>query len=482
MKHVTQNKSDANGVMEAGFITEDFLLQNEKAKILYHQYAKEMPIIDYHNHLPPQEIAENKKFKNLTEIWLKGDHYKWRAMRTFGINERYITGEASDEEKFLQWAKVVPHIIRNPLFHWTYLELNNPFGVHEYLDERSAGSIYDHCNSLLQKDSFSTRSLLQHFNVEMVGTTDDPCDDLAAHRQLSAEGFATKVLPSFRPDRACAIQNRPAFIEYLQRLEVSSNIRIKDIPSLLEALQQRVNYFHDNGCRVSDHGFLRLPESFVLTPEAEKEFVQFISSKDAKPFSEPEAFFGFILVELCRMYHAKGWVQQFHLGALRNNNSRMMRQLGPDTGFDSIADVSHASSMSRFFDALDTTGQLTKTIIYNLNPADNELFATMTGNFNDGSIKGKIQFGSGWWFLDQKDGMERQMNALSNMGLISTFVGMLTDSRSFLSYSRHEYFRRVLCNLFGAEMERGELPDDEKWIGKIVQDICYYNAKEYFNF
>lgn len=481
MKNVAQHKSDANGVMESGFITEDFLLQNERARILYHQYAKDMPIIDYHNHLPPQEIAENKKFKNLTEIWLKGDHYKWRAMRTFGVDEKYITGDAQDEDKFLQWAKVVPYTIRNPLFHWTHLELQNPFGIREYLNEGSAPGIYEHCSALLQQDDFSTRSLLQHFKVEMVGTTDDPCDDLAAHRQLAADGFATKVLPSFRPDKACAIQNRQAFIDYLRKLEATGNVQIKDISSFLEALQQRVNYFHDNGCRVSDHGFLQLPGSFELTAEAEKEFAQFIGSNDSKPFSQPEAFFGFVLVQLCRMYHAKGWVQQFHLGALRNNNSRMMRQLGPDTGFDSIADVSHASSMSRFFDALDTSGQLTKTIIYNLNPADNELFATMIGNFNDGSIKGKIQFGSGWWFLDQKDGMERQLNALSNMGLISTFVGMLTDSRSFLSYSRHEYFRRVLCNLFGSEMEKGELPDDEKWIGEIVQNICYYNAKEYFS-
>jgi glucuronate isomerase len=481
MKHVSQNKSDENGIVEVAFINEDFLLHNEKAKILYHQYARDLPIIDYHNHLSPQEIADNKKFRNLTEIWLKGDHYKWRAMRGFGIHEKYITGNASDDEKFLQWANVVPYTIRNPLFHWTQLELQNPFGIQEHLNEASAPSIYNHCNALLQKDSFSTRSLLKHFKVEMVGTTDDPCDDLTAHRQLAAEGFTTKVLPSFRPDKVCAIQNRPAFLEYMRRLELCSKVQIKDISSLLEALQQRVNYFHENGCRVSDHGFQQLPGSFALSATAEKEFADFISANDAPPFSEPDAFFGYILLQLCRMYHAKGWVQQFHLGALRNNSSRMMRQLGPDTGFDSIADVPQAFSMSRFFDELDTTSQLTKTIIYNLNPADNELFATMTGNFNDGSVKGKIQFGSGWWFLDQKDGIEKQLNTLSNMGLVSTFIGMLTDSRSFLSYSRHEYFRRILCNLFGTEMDKGELPDDEKWIGEIVQNICYYNAKEYFN-
>lgn len=481
MKNVSQTTSGANGLMETAFIHEDFLLQNEKAKVLYHQYAKDMPIIDYHNHLPPQEIASNKKFKNFTEIWLKGDHYKWRAMRAFGVNEKYITGEASDEEKFLAWAKVVPYTVRNPLFHWTQLELQNPFGISDYLNEYSAPSIYEHCNTLLQKDNFSTQSLLQHFKVEMVGTTDDPCDDLSSHRQLAAEGFATKVLPSFRPDKVCDIRNRELFIQYLRKLEIVSNTRITNIGSLLEAIQKRVDYFHENGCRVSDHGFQQLPSTFALSVGAETEFANFISNEGSKPFSEPEAFFGFILLQLCRMYHAKGWVQQFHLGALRNNNRRMLRELGPDTGFDSIADTPQAASMSRFFDELDTTAQLTKTIVYNLNPADNELFATMTGNFNDGTIKGKIQFGSGWWFLDQKDGMEKQLNALSNMGLISTFVGMLTDSRSFLSYSRHEYFRRILCNLFGTEMENGELPDDEKWIGEIVQNICYRNAKEYFN-
>jgi glucuronate isomerase len=480
MKQFRKNSPGETEVIEAALITEDFLLQNERARILYHQYAKELPIIDYHNHLPPQEIADNKKFKNLTEIWLKGDHYKWRAMRAYGVNEKYITGQATDEEKFFQWAKVVPYTLRNPLFHWTQLELHNPFGIYEYLNERTAPAIYNHCNNLLQQDGFSTRGLLQHFKVEMVGTTDDPTDDLSAHRQLAVEGLSTKVLPSFRPDKVCAIQNREAFLDYLHRLETSSKIQIKDIASLLEALQRRIDHFHENGCRVSDHGFLHLPGTFELSSAAEKEFREFISSRKSTPFSAPEAFFGFILVQLCRMYHAKGWVQQFHLGALRNNNSRMLHQLGPDTGFDSVADVSQAFTMSRFFDALDSTNQLAKTIIYNLNPADNELFATMTGNFNDGTVKGKMQFGSGWWFLDQKDGMEKQLNALSNMGLISTFVGMITDSRSFLSYSRHEYFRRILCNLFGTEMEKGELPDDEKWIGEIVQNICYYNAKEYF--
>ena len=477
-------KASRNGfednIVEEGLITEDFLLFSDKAKILYHQYAKEMPVIDYHNHLPPNEIAENKKFKNLFEIWLKGDHYKWRAMRAFGVPEKLITGGASDEEKFLEWAKVVPHTVRNPLFHWTQLELKDPFGIHDYLNPSTAPGIYEHCNRLLQSDEFSTRALLQHFKVEMVGTTDDPCDDLASHKQLAREGFATKVLPTFRPDKVCSVTNRPAFIEYVRRLQDVSGVMISDIPSLLEALQKRVDYFHENGCRVSDHGFQQLPGVFELSASAEQEFKRFISDDKAPAFSEPEGFFGFILVSLCRMYHAKGWVQQFHLGALRNNNSRMMRSLGPDTGFDSIADVPQAATMSKFFDALDTTAQLTKTILYNLNPADNELFATMTGNFNDGSIKGKIQFGSGWWFLDQKEGIEKQVNALSNMGLVSTFVGMLTDSRSFLSYSRHEYFRRILCNMFGSEMERGELPNDEKWIGEIVQNICYYNAKEYF--
>ena len=467
--------------MQQSFISDDFLLYSKQARILYYDYAKDLPVIDYHSHLPPAEIVVNKKFSTLTEIWLKGDHYKWRAMRTLGVAEKYITGSASDEEKFLEWAKVVPLTIRNPLFHWTHMELKNPFGIQEYLTAESAHHIYHHCNDLLQQDDFAVQSLLKHFYVEMIGTTDDPCDELAEHRQLLSQGFNIKVCPTFRPDKILNIRDSTAFFLYLQRLENVSGIAVKDFTTLLEALLKRVDYFHSNGCRISDHGLSYFPEKIIIDTSMEKEFREFLDGTNAQPFSQPDTFAGYILSELCRMYHAKGWVQQFHVGALRNNNTRMVQQLGADSGFDSIGDNLQAATMAKFFDALDQHHQLTKTIIYNNNPSGNEVFATMIGNFNDGSVKGKIQFGSAWWFLDQKDGIERQLNALSNTGLISAFAGMVTDSRSFLSYSRHEYFRRILCNLFGNEMAKGELPDDAAWIGKIIQDICYNNAKAYFN-
>lgn len=463
------------------FLKEDFLLFSKTAKTLYHDYAAKMPIIDYHNHLPPNEIAANKKFSSLTEIWLKGDHYKWRSMRTLGVNERFITGDASDEEKFNAWAGAVPKTIRNPLFHWTHMELKDPFEVQQYLNAQSAPTIYKHCNELLQTDDFTTQSLLQHFNVEMVGTTDDPCDDLQYHKIIQQSNFKTKVLPSFRPDKVLDITNRETFLQYLNQLEIASGVSITTIDTLLEALQNRVDYFHQVGGRISDYGLATLPSTVQFSEILEKEFVLFLSNQNAPSFSQPENFAGYILLNLCRMYHKKGWVQQFHLGAIRNNNKRLLNQLGPDTGFDSINDIQHAKNLSTFLDALDQLDELGKTIIYNNNPADNEVFAAMIGNFNDGSIKGKVQFGSGWWFLDQIDGMEKQLNALSNIGIVSTFIGMLTDSRSFLSYPRHEYFRRVLCNLFGNEMENGKLPTDEQWVGNIIKDICYNNAKEYFN-
>ncbi|MCX6207674.1 MAG: glucuronate isomerase [Bacteroidetes bacterium] len=463
------------------FLSEDFLLFSSTAKKLYHDYASKMPIIDYHNHLPPNEIAANKKFSSLTEIWLKGDHYKWRAMRTLGVNEKFITGDASEAEKFNAWASAVPKTIRNPLFHWTHMEMKDPFGVQQYLNEQSASTIYKHCNELLQTDEFSTQSLLQHFNVEMVGTTDDPCDDLQYHKAIQQSNFKTKVLPSFRPDKVLDITNRATFLNYLQQLEKASGLSITSIDTLLEALQKRVDYFHLVGGRIADYGLATLPSTVQFSETLEKEFVSFLSDINAPAFSHPENFAGYILLNLCRMYHKKGWVQQFHIGAIRNNNNRLLKHLGPDTGFDSINDIQHAKNLSTFLDALDQLNELGKTIIYNNNPADNEVFASMIGNFNDGTIKGKVQFGSGWWYLDQIDGMEKQLNALSNIGIVSTFVGMLTDSRSFLSYPRHEYFRRVLCNLFGNEMENGKLPSDELWVGNIIKDICYNNAKEYFN-
>ncbi|HEV7783480.1 MAG TPA: glucuronate isomerase [Chitinophagaceae bacterium] len=473
---ITSNKKNA-----ATFLTEDFLLQNEFARRLYHDYAKDLPVIDYHNHLSPREIAENKKFENLTAIWLKGDHYKWRAMRAFGIPERFITGDAKDEDKFRQWAKVVPGTLMNPLFHWTQMELLKPFGINEYLNEDSARAIYAGCSGLLQQDKFSTRSLLQKFNVEMLGTTDDPCDDLQWHRQIREEVVGLKVLPSFRPDKALNIKDRDSFMDFLDRLETCSGIEVNNMTDLLEALQQRVNFFHANGCRVADHGLSQMPAGFKLGTEAVYEFARFLKDPAAR-FSQPGAFAGFIVLELCKMYHAKDWVQQFHLGALRNNNRRMLLVAGPDTGYDSIGDYTQGETLSAFLNELDTTDQLAKTILYNLNPADNELFAAMTGNFNGGGIKGKIQYGAAWWFLDQKDGIEKQLNTLANMSLLSTFIGMTTDSRSFLSYSRHEYFRRILCDLLGKEVQKGQLPDDIDWIGKMVQDVCYKNAKEYFTF
>ena len=466
-------------MIEGAVIPEDFLLSSKKAKILFNGYAKNLPIIDYHNHLPPQEIAENKKFANLTEIWLKGDHYKWRGMRALGVSEELITGNAADQDKFMAWARVVPATVRNPLFHWTHMELNNPFGINSFLNADSGKRIYEDCNALLTKDEFSTQGLLNHFKVEMVGTTDDPCDDLKYHKQLGESDFSVKVKPSFRPDKALLIDKTVQFKDYVKQLSVVSGIVISDLEGLVAALRQRIDYFAVHNCSVSDHGLVTLPATYDLTDGEKKEFISFLKT-DGAVFSNPDAFAGYVLTELSKLYHEKDWVQQFHLGAIRNNNLGMFNKLGADTGYDSIGDFRHAERLSGFLGNLSVTDQLTKTIIYNLNPADNEVFAAMTGNFADGRMKGKMQFGSGWWFLDQKDGMEKQLNALSNMGMVSNFVGMLTDSRSFLSYSRHEYFRRILCNLFGTEMENGILPDDEKWIGQIISDICYYNAKEYF--
>ncbi len=460
---------------------EHFLLQSDTAQKLYFYYAAGLPIIDYHNHLPPDQIAIDKKFETLTEIWLKGDHYKWRAMRTLGVNEQYITGNTSDEEKFLAWARCVPLTLRNPLFHWTHMELKNPFGINHYLNEDSAAAIYKNGNEQLSGNGFSTRSLLQHFNVEMACTTDDPCDDLPHHKKIAADSVFTKVLPGFRPDKFLMIENHEVFIHYIVTLESLTGIDIIDFEALVNALQQRVNYFHQAGCRISDHGLSIMPSVTVMDTGMHAELGKHLKQRSNSHFPYAENFRGTLLLELCKMYEAKGWVQQFHLGAIRNNNSRMFAKLGADIGFDSIGNFNHALALSGFLNELDKTNQLTKTIFYNLNPSDNEVFATMAGNFNDGSVKGKIQFGSGWWFLDQLDGMTKQLNTLSSMGIISTFVGMLTDSRSFLSFPRHDYFRRLVCNLFGSEMDNGMLPNDDQWVGSIIKDICYRNAKQYFN-
>jgi len=463
------------------FINDNFLLENKFAEELYHNYSKNQPIIDYHNHLNPQFIAEDKIFNNITDVWIKGDHYKWRAMRTLGINEQFVTGNGSDKDKFLNWAKTVPYTMRNPLYHWTHLELARYFDITDLLNEKSAERIYDETSAKVNSAEYSTRNLLRKVNAELVCTTEDPIDSLDFHEQLAKSDFKTTVSTAFRPDKAILIAN-DGYNEYLDVLGQKASISINTYADLQAALRNRIEYFNANGCQLCDHGldqiyFENYTESEVVAIFKKKRENQAISNEEALKFQSA------ILVFLCETYHEFGWVQQFHLGALRNNNARMHRILGPDTGWDSIGDYPQAQKLSAFLNALDSKDKLTKTIIYNLNPADNEVMATMIGNFNDGSVRGKVQFGSGWWFLDQKDGMTKQLNALSNMSLISCFVGMLTDSRSFLSFPRHEYFRRILCNLLGDEIKRGELPASEmEWIGKMVSDISYGNAKEYFKF
>jgi glucuronate isomerase len=471
----------SEALLNTSFLTEDFLLQNEFAKILYHDYAKSLPIIDYHCHLPQRDIARNRQFENVSQIWLAGDHYKWRAMRTLGVNEKYITGNASDKDKFEKWAYTVPYTVRNPLYHWTHLELQRYFGINQLLNPDSASAIYNDCTEKLNSPEYATRALLKKMNVQVVCTTDDPADSLEDHLQLKQENFEIKILPTFRPDKAYAVENPAAYLTYLGQLSSVANVEINRYADLLKALEKRMEFFVSAGCKLADHG---LEQLYHFNGNAFDMEVIFKKIKKLEPLSGDEIrFFKYkTLLELCRMYHKHGWTQQFHLGALRNTNERMLRELGPDTGFDSIGDFTQGVALSRFLNELDSTNQLAKTILYNLNPSDNEVMGTMTGNFNDGSSKGKIQFGSAWWFLDQKDGMEKQINALSNLGLLSCFIGMLTDSRSFLSYPRHEYFRRILCNLIGRDVENGELPKDEKWLGKIVSDICHYNAKEYFKF
>jgi glucuronate isomerase len=496
------------------FITENFLLQNDRAVELYHAYAKQQPIIDYHCHLPPVEIAEDRRFDNLTQIWLRGDHYKWRAMRTAGVPERYCTGDATDWEKFQKWAETVPQTLLNPLYHWTHLELNRPFGINDrLLNPKTARGIWDECNAKLALPEFSACGIMRQMNVVLVCTTDDPTDSLEYHLAIAAKsgqrrvvgqvanlpdrvvGLAgqvgnpphnpsllIRVLPTFRPDKALAVESPAAFNAWTDLLASASGIDVGDrYDRFLDALRQRHDFFHSLGCRVSDHG---LETFYAADYTAGEVAAAFQRLRIGKTLSHDEIlkFKSAVLYELASMDSEKGWVQQFHFGAIRNNNTRMFQTLGPDTGFDSIGDFEVARPMARFFDRLDISGRLSKTILYNLNPAHNELVATMIGNFQDGATPGKMQFGSAWWFLDQKDGIERQLAVLSNQGLLSRFVGMLTDSRSFLSYTRHEYFRRILCNLLGAEMEQGLLPDDVELIGAMVGDICYANAARYFGF
>ena len=459
----------------------DFLLHSEWAQELYHHHAAKMPIFDYHCHIPPKDIAEDKKFENLTQIWLYGDHYKWRAMRTNGISENYITGDASDWEKFEKWAETVPFTLRNPLFHWTHLELERFFGIEKILSPETAKEIWDECNEKLQSPAYSARNIIRMANVYTICTTDDPVDSLEYHREIKASGFEVSVLPAWRPDKAMAVENVKTYNAYVDKLAAAAGIKIRTFTDLMNALDNRHRFFHENGCRLSDHGLEKIVTEEYTEKEISNIFEKIRGGYELKEF-EILKFKSALIYEFGIMDHSRGWTQQFHLGALRNNNTRLFEKLGPDTGFDSIGDFEIAKSLSGFLDRLDKTDQLAQTILYNLNPRDNELIATMIGNFQDGSVPGKMQFGSGWWFLDQKDGMEQQINALSNLGLLSRFVGMLTDSRSFLSYIRHEYFRRILCNLIGNDIENGELPNDMELNGKMVEDICFNNAKAYFKF
>jgi len=461
------------------FITEDFLLNSEAAITLYHQYAKEMPIIDYHNHLSAKQLAENKPIENITKAWLDGDHYKWRGMRANGIEEKYITGAATLEERFEKWAETVPYTLRNPLFHWTQLELKRYFNVDEILQPTTSKEIYEKANSILATKT--PAQLLEDMKVEVICTTDDPTDDLHYHQEIASKGFYTKVLPTFRSDELFFI-GEIKFKNYLDKLAACVEFSINCYEDLLKAIDNRIDFFHENGCRISDFGVGGA--LFVIEFTREEVANIFKKNLNGEQLSEIEKnkYRSSIMLYLGKKHHEKNWVQQYHLGVIRNNNSRLQEQVGADVGCDSIGDYSLAESLSTFFNTLDSSDQLAKTITYNLNPGQNEVFATMMGNFSSSGVAGKMQWGSGWWFLDQKDGMEKQLNTLSNMGLLSRFVGMLTDSRSFLSFPRHEYFRRILCNLIAEDVNLGLVPNDIPFLGKMIQDICYNNAVNYFEF
>ncbi len=460
------------------FIHEDFLLHSKAARKLYHEYAEHEPILDYHSHLSAADIATNRKFANLFEIWLAGDHYKWRAMRANGVAERFCTGDAAPYEKFLAWARTVPFTLRNPLYHWTHLELKRYFGISELLSDQNAKAVWDCANSLLETDALSAQGILRKFDVRAVCTTDDPCDDLSAHSQINAGSLGFRVYPTFRPDKALRVDDSLIFLPWLDRLRVATNNDLSTFRDFLDALKNRHDTFHAVGCRLSDHGLNRC---YANPCEESKAAAIYDLARSGKPISpeNQEEFASFLMIVFGRLDAEKGWTKQLHLGAQRNNNSSALRLLGPDAGFDSIGDSAQAALLCSYLDLLQAENALPKVIVYNLNPADNYVFASAIGNFQDGSIAGKIQFGSGWWFLDQKEAIEWQLNALSNNGLLARFIGMLTDSRSFLSFPRHEYFRRLLCNLCGAEMENGDLPNDEKLVGAMIRNICFANAESY---
>ncbi len=474
------------------FISENFLLQTTSSQRLYFEYAKDEPIVDYHCHLSPKEIACDRQFENMTQIWLGGDHYKWRALRAAGVPEEYITGNASDWEKFERWAEVCPLTVRNPLFHWTALELNRPFGINDrFLNKTTASGIWDDCNEKLAQSEFSARGIMQQMNVELVCTTDDPIDSLEWHEKIAedvkAGRFSVRVFPTFRPDKlfpnACSTpEGVISYLRYLGKLSEAANSDISSFAALRAAMANRHSYFHKHGSRLSDCGFgLFQWKKVSNTHSLESSFAKILKGET---ISEDEiiALSSVLLSDLGRLDAEKEWTSQLHIGAMRNNSSRIMQRVGVDAGCDSMIDGAYGLALSSYLDDLDKQSQLPKTIVYNLNPSANYLLASLVANFNDGTVPGKMQYGAGWWFLDQKNGMEEQLETLSNMGLLSLFVGMLTDSRSFLSYTRHEYFRRILCNLLGKEMENGLLPNDLDWIGGIVRNICHNNAVKYFKF
>ena len=467
--------------MMAGLFEDDFLLETSTARELYHEHAERQPIIDYHCHLPPAQVAEDQRFQNLAEIWLHGDHYKWRALRANGEPEQYCTGSASDWEKFQAWARTVPCTLRNPLHHWTHLELARVFGIRRWLDSVSARDIYQQANEQLSREGYSTQGLLRKFRVLVLCTTDDPVDSLEHHDRYAGSPGArhTRMYPAWRPDRALGVDAAESFNTWLDQLAQAAGMDIVSYDDFMTALERRHEFFHQRGCRLSDHG-LEVPYSDGYTLSEVRATFERARARQQVVIGPADRFRSAVLYELALLNHRRGWAQQFHLGALRNNNGRMFQTLGPDTGFDSIGDRELARPLSRLLDRLDTTDQLAPTILYNLNPRDNEMVAAMAGNFQDGSKPGKMQYGAAWWFLDQLDGMEKQLNTLSNLGLLARFVGMLTDSRSFLSYPRHEYFRRLLCNLLGNDVERGLLPNDRELLAGLVEDVCFRNARDYF--